>query len=70
MACIVAAANFGFLLHNFPPAKIFMGDVGSISMGYLLAFFSLWGVYAIVFEWWMPVLIFSPFFVDGICNTY
>lgn len=65
MACIVVAANFGFLLHNFPPAKIFMGDVGSISMGYLLAFFSLWGVYAKVFEWWMPVLIFSPFFVDA-----
>lgn len=65
MACIVVAANFGFLLHNFPPAKIFMGDVGSISMGYLLAFFSLWGVFDKVFEWWVPILIFSPFFVDA-----
>ncbi len=65
MAGIVAAANFGFLLHNFPPAKIFMGDVGSISMGYLLAFFSLWGIYAKIFAWWMPILVFSPFIVDA-----
>jgi len=65
MALITAAANMGFLLHNFPPAKIFMGDVGSISMGYLVAFFSLWGMQAKIFAWWMPVLIFSPFIVDA-----
>ncbi len=65
MALIIAAANLGFLLHNFPPAKIFMGDVGSITMGYLLAFFSLWGIQAKIFMWWIPILIFSPFIVDA-----
>ncbi len=65
MALIIAAANLGFLLHNFPPAKIFMGDVGSITMGYLLAFFSLWGIQANIFTWWIPILIFSPFIVDA-----
>ena len=65
MASIVAAANMGFLLHNFPPARIFMGDVGSISMGYLVALFSFWGVRLELFEWWVPFLVFSPFFVDA-----
>lgn len=65
LASIIAAANLGFLLHNFPPAKIFMGDVGSIGMGYLVAFFSLWGVSENIFVWWVPILIFSPFFVDA-----
>lgn len=34
---VVAAASYGFLLHNWQPARIFMGDVGSISLG---AFFA------------------------------
>ena len=38
---LLAAACAGFLLHNFSPARIFMGDVGSLSVGYLLAVFSL-----------------------------
>lgn len=65
MAFIVAASNLGFLMHNFPPAKIFMGDVGSITLGYLVAFFSLWGFRANLIVWWCPVLIFSPFIVDA-----
>lgn len=41
-ACLLLATTCaGFLLHNFPPARIFMGDVGSLSVGYLLAVFSL-----------------------------
>jgi UDP-GlcNAc:undecaprenyl-phosphate GlcNAc-1-phosphate transferase len=27
----------GFLIHNFPPAKLFMGDAGSMVVGYLVA---------------------------------
>lgn len=65
MASIIAAANLGFLFHNFPPARIFMGDVGSISMGYLVALFSLWGIGSDMFDWWVPFLVFSPFFVDA-----
>jgi UDP-N-acetylmuramyl pentapeptide phosphotransferase/UDP-N-acetylglucosamine-1-phosphate transferase len=33
----LAAANLGFLLHNWQPAKIFMGDVGSAFQGYTFA---------------------------------
>ena len=65
MASIVVAANLGFLPHNFPPAKIFLGDIGSITMGYLAAFFSLWGIQVEIFVWWAPILLFSPFIVDA-----
>jgi UDP-N-acetylmuramyl pentapeptide phosphotransferase/UDP-N-acetylglucosamine-1-phosphate transferase len=34
---ILALASFGFLLHNWQPAKIFMGDVGSAFLGYSFA---------------------------------
>lgn len=32
----VAAATFGFLLHNWPPARIFMGDVGSTWLAFII----------------------------------
>lgn len=34
---VLAAASLGFLLHNFPPARIFMGDVGSFLLGGIIA---------------------------------
>lgn len=34
---VLAAASFGFFLHNRQPAKIFMGDVGSAFLGYSFA---------------------------------
>ncbi len=36
LACL-AGALLGFLGHNFPPARIFLGDAGSLVIGYLLA---------------------------------
>lgn len=35
-ALIVAAAALGFLRWNWHPARLFMGDVGSVPLGYLL----------------------------------
>lgn len=44
MSCFtVVGALLAFLVFNFPPAKIFMGDAGSLSLGYLMAILSLWG---------------------------
>lgn len=37
VAAVLAGGIFGFLLHNWPPAKIFMGDVGSAFLGYTLS---------------------------------
>jgi len=61
----VAAANAGFLACNFPPARIFLGDLGSTTLGFLVAVFSLWGNQAALFPFWAPLLIFSPFIVDA-----
>lgn len=41
LALSVAAACAGFLIWNFPPAKIFMGDAGSTLLGFAMAFFTL-----------------------------
>lgn len=38
----IGAAAVGFLLWNWAPAKIFSGDIGSISLGFLLGFFLIW----------------------------
>jgi UDP-GlcNAc:undecaprenyl-phosphate GlcNAc-1-phosphate transferase len=34
--CLLLGALLGFLPYNFPPAKVFMGDAGSLVIGYLL----------------------------------
>ena len=36
-AIALAGASLGFLRHNFPPARIFLGDAGSLLLGFLLA---------------------------------
>lgn len=36
----VAGATLGFVLHNFQPARVFMGDAGSLPLGFLLAVLS------------------------------
>ncbi len=58
-----AGALAGFLPHNFKPAKIFLGDNGSLFIGYMLAAFTLLcnyqapnATYATLF---IPILIFG-----------
>ena len=45
MLC-VAAATVGFLLLNWPPAKIFMGDVGSTWLAFMVFALALLSVQA------------------------
>lgn len=44
IALTLAGATIGFLRYNFNPAKIFMGDSGSLFMGFILACLSVTGV--------------------------
>ena len=60
-----SAAAAGFLVHNLPPAKIFMGDVGSISTGFLVAALIVLGCRDGVFDLWVPLIVFSPFILDA-----
>ena len=56
----------GFLLHNWPPARIFMGDVGSAFLGYAFAGFAVLsnsnGSAIVPFSAW--VILLSPFLFD------
>jgi UDP-N-acetylmuramyl pentapeptide phosphotransferase/UDP-N-acetylglucosamine-1-phosphate transferase len=61
----VAAAALGFLLFNFPPARIFMGDAGAIPLGCLAAVFNITGWQRGDWPWWFGIVIFSPFIVDA-----
>lgn len=61
----ISAAALGFLYFNFPPAKIFMGDAGSIPLGFLMAALGLSGWQQGYWAAWFPLLVFSPFIVDA-----
>ncbi len=61
----LGAAALGFLYNNFHPAKVFMGDAGSIPLGFLAAAMGLWGWLNGDWAPWFPLLVFSPFIVDA-----
>jgi len=69
---VLAAACLGFLRHNFPPARIFMGDVGSLFIGYTLAAFTVMitnsGVRPLPFL--AAPLVFAPFLFDTISTMF
>ncbi len=61
ISVIFIGATFGFLLHNFHPAKIFLGDAGSMLIGYTL---SVLGIVLLTelpknFSLFLPVLLLS-----------
>jgi UDP-N-acetylmuramyl pentapeptide phosphotransferase/UDP-N-acetylglucosamine-1-phosphate transferase len=62
---MAVAGVSGFLVFNWPPARIFMGDVGSTFLGFLAGVLSVRGVRDGLFDFWVPVLVFSPFIVDA-----
>ncbi len=61
----IGAAALGFLYYNFHPARVFMGDAGSIPLGFLAAAMGLWGWQQGHWPAWFPLLVFSPFVVDA-----
>ncbi len=65
LAAIIACANGTFLLFNFPPARIFMGDTGSSVLGFLMAVMMIWADSKGIFPLWIGILVFSPFILDA-----
>lgn len=63
---ILAGCSAGFLFHNFPPAKIFLGDIGSSLIGFLFAGFSLIGNNHLKepLPIWVPILLLGSFIFD------
>jgi UDP-N-acetylmuramyl pentapeptide phosphotransferase/UDP-N-acetylglucosamine-1-phosphate transferase len=62
---VIAAAAAGFLLLNFPPARLFMGDSGSTVLGLLAGIVILQAHVEGILPLWLGILIFSPFIVDA-----
>jgi UDP-GlcNAc:undecaprenyl-phosphate GlcNAc-1-phosphate transferase len=64
-AAAIASASLGFLAHNFPPARVFLGDAGSVPLGFLAAGLGLYGILIDAWPLWFPFLVFSPFIIDA-----
>lgn len=61
----VAAAALAFLLFNFHPASLFLGDSGSIPLGFLAGVVGWHGIVTGLWPWTLPVLAFFPFLFDA-----
>jgi phospho-N-acetylmuramoyl-pentapeptide-transferase len=61
----IAGAAVGFLLFNFHPARIFLGDAGSIPLGFLAGALGYSGWRDNLWPIWFPALVFAPFIGDA-----
>jgi len=60
LSLIMIGATLGFLVYNFHPAKIFMGDSGSMFLGYIIAVISLLGFKNVTLtSFIVPILILA-----------
>lgn len=65
VAIILIGSVFGFLIWNWPPAKIFMGDVGSGFLGIILGIYAWWAIAEGTSTVWSWVIVFGVFSVDA-----
>jgi len=61
----ISSAAIAFLCFNFYPARVFMGDAGSIPLGFLAAVLGILGWIDGLWPACFPFLVFSPFIVDA-----
>ena len=62
---ILTAACCGFLVWNFPRAKIFMGDTGSVFLGFMLIFYAIYTVINHQLPLVVWLILLSVFWVDA-----
>lgn len=65
LSAILFASVLGFLPWNFPKAKIFMGDVGSSFLGFVLVLFSLEALTIQQELFWSCLVLLGVFIVDA-----
>lgn len=65
LGLVLAAACCGFLLWNWPPARIFMGDVGSGYLGYVFGMLTLAAARESQTALWIWLILGGVFFVDA-----
>ena len=64
-AVLLTGAVVGFLIWNFPPAKIFMGDAGSGFLGIILGLLSLQAAWISSQLLWAWLILLGVFIVDA-----
>lgn len=62
---LLALAVLGFLVWNFPPARIFMGDAGSGFLGIMLALLSIHSTWFDARLFWIWLILLGVFIVDA-----
>ena len=70
IALAVGGACVGFLPHNFPKARLFMGDSGSTILGYVLAALTLVGAERTDYPWAAFVLPLGVFLYDALFTLF
>jgi UDP-N-acetylmuramyl pentapeptide phosphotransferase/UDP-N-acetylglucosamine-1-phosphate transferase len=66
LACAaIASASIGFLAYNLPPARVFLGDAGSVPLGFLAGALGWFGVLSGAWHVAFPIVVFSPFIADA-----
>ncbi len=76
MGMVFAGALLGFLLFNFPPAKIFMGDCGSMVVGFFVALLTLRTTYynaeagTALYSVFMPAIVMAVPLYDFVSVTF
>lgn len=65
LSFIMLGSTLGFLLHNFHPAKIFMGDTGSMFLGFIISIIALLGFKNVTLtSFIVPILILAVPILD------
>ncbi|MCI0666828.1 MAG: glycosyltransferase family 4 protein [Methylococcaceae bacterium] len=62
---VVAGGCAGFLLWNWPPASIFMGDAGSGFLGFILGLMALITAHREILTIWLWLILFGVFIADA-----
>ncbi|MBN2751241.1 MAG: glycosyltransferase family 4 protein [Rhodospirillaceae bacterium] len=65
LLALLAGVTLGFLTWNWHPAKIFLGDVGSIPLGYLLGYFLLSAIPATSHGWAIALILPALYWSDA-----
>jgi len=65
LSLLMFAAVLGFFIWNYPPAKIFMGDVGSGFLGLMLGALAVYGAYVETVVLWVWFILLGVFIVDS-----
>ena len=64
LAAVLSGAAAGFLVLNWHPARLFLGDAGSVPLGYLLGWLLVWAA-CVAGLWWLALVLPLYYWADA-----